>query len=712
MENWLFHFLASNKGGKNSLLCHYYGIIDLLIALVTNGEPTPTNYHMHDVGTPNGADLGNKWQMHSKTRSSPTVGFLLPFVFVASKKSLRFFWCLILWMLSIGRARHPGPCIPSNPSGFSIEFLNVGGWLSRGDLALESKAHFLAVAEHRLVPARARNVTTQLHRAPRSSVWAPSCQDVTPGGHAGVGVISLYGASLSLPTFFDPSFKEFFLMGRAMRVVLPLGNGGIAHLFVVYGYQGAESDLEKLQLSEHLFAAVLLEAKMCCAGQPVILVGDFNADPNVIPSLAKGIMNGHWIDVEQAFAPGRGLVLPVPANSSWTKIRALEGFSFGVSHCYGGHHCMSCFARPLVHLALCHPHGVLTLCMGRHCSYGQSLYSPHRSRRSPSPAVQNIWDVYIQEVSFVLREVREQLFSACDSSDVDASWHLWSREPEACLARAYLTAGGPALLSPGSYVGKGQLSSRTKRLGGRCRDRIYRMNRADEFNVTHSGFFVNSSLAPVLRFWRRFVSVCYVLKGIKVHGFSETRVIALWHRFCAVVRMGPTGPVTSFEPWTHWIPPDLHGFCKWAVDTLALLNEFVLKVVHHRQTARLQAWSNWIREDLTSHRLRPEFVPLAPYLVCNPQDSPTGSGILVQPALIDAHFRKAWMPYFRRDGHPVVTPQAFLDFVGDHLPQEALLDLPILTGEELYEAAMAKKSTAGGLDGWAWNEIQVLSLSW
>ena len=75
------------------------------------------------------------------------------------------------------------------------------------------------------------------------------------------------------------------------------------------------------------------------------------------------------------------------------------------------------------------------------------------------------------------------------------------------------------------------------------------------------------------------------------------------------------------------------------MDTLALLLEFVLKVVHHRQTARLQAWSNWIREDLTSH----------PY---------------------QCHFRKAWMPYFRREGHPVVTPQAFLDFVGDHLPQE------------------------------------------
>ena len=165
--------------------------------------------------------------MLGKTRYSPTVGFLWPFVFAASKKSLRFFWGLILWMLSIGRARHPGPCIPSNPPGFSVEFLNVGGLLSRGDLALESKAHFLAVAEHRFVPARARNVTTQLLKARRSSVWAPSCQDVTPGGHAGVG------GPLSLPTFFDPSFKEFFRKGRAVRVVLPLGNGGVAHLFVI-----------------------------------------------------------------------------------------------------------------------------------------------------------------------------------------------------------------------------------------------------------------------------------------------------------------------------------------------------------------------------------------------------------------------------------------------------------------------------------------------
>ena len=247
------------------------------------------------------------------------------------------------------------------------------------------------------------------------------------------------------------------------------------------------------------------------------------------------------------------------------------------------------------------------------------------------------------------------------------------------------------------------------RLGGRCHDRIHRTDRADEFDVVHSGFFLNSSLAPVLRLRRSFVSVCNVLKGIKLHGFSETRIAALLFRWQAVVRLGPADTVTSHGPWTHWIPFNFHGFYKWATDTLALLDEFVLKVVRHGQASRCQAWSNWIREDSTSRPyqwLRPEFVPPALYLLCKPQDSPNGSGILVQRALIDAHFRKAWMPYFRREGHPVVTVQAFLDFVDDHLPQEPFLEFPMLTGEKLYEAVIAKKSTAAGLDGWACNEIK------
>ena len=58
-------------------------------------------------------------------------------------------------MLSIGRARHPGPVIGNDPvEHLSVEFVNVGGWLTNGDMALDSGAQFLAVAEHRLIPAK------------------------------------------------------------------------------------------------------------------------------------------------------------------------------------------------------------------------------------------------------------------------------------------------------------------------------------------------------------------------------------------------------------------------------------------------------------------------------------------------------------------------------------------------------------------------------
>ena len=51
----------------------------------------------------------------------------------------------------------------------SIEFVNVGGWLTSGDIALESGAKFLAVTEHRLIPARTRSIGHHLRKAGRQS---------------------------------------------------------------------------------------------------------------------------------------------------------------------------------------------------------------------------------------------------------------------------------------------------------------------------------------------------------------------------------------------------------------------------------------------------------------------------------------------------------------------------------------------------------------
>ena len=51
----------------------------------------------------------------------------------------------------------------------------------------------------------------------------PSCQEPSHVGNAGVGVISMRGAPLALPTFATAQFKWFFDCGRTVRCMLPLG---------------------------------------------------------------------------------------------------------------------------------------------------------------------------------------------------------------------------------------------------------------------------------------------------------------------------------------------------------------------------------------------------------------------------------------------------------------------------------------------------------
>ena len=78
----------------------------------------------------------------------------------------------------------------------------------------------------------------------------------------------------------------------------------MVHLFVVYGYQGAEEDAEKLRLTDWLLQAVLAEAREVCVGQPMLIAGDLNADPAVIPCLAKGISAGRYVDLALAYSLG------------------------------------------------------------------------------------------------------------------------------------------------------------------------------------------------------------------------------------------------------------------------------------------------------------------------------------------------------------------------------------------------------------------------
>ena len=75
----------------------------------------------------------------------------------------------------------------------------------------------------------------------------------------------------------------------------------------IYGFQGASTDPEKLRLTEKLLDSVLFELAVVGSEQPCLTAGDLNVEPARVPSLQKGIMAGHWFDLQASWAAAAGL---------------------------------------------------------------------------------------------------------------------------------------------------------------------------------------------------------------------------------------------------------------------------------------------------------------------------------------------------------------------------------------------------------------------
>ena len=148
------------------------------------------------------------------------------------------------------------------------------------------------------------------------------------------------------------------------------------------------------------------------------------------------------------------------------------------------------------------------------------------------------------------------------------------------------------------------------------------------------------------------------------------------------------------------------------VDLHQGIDSFLQSVVRSRRDKALLGWKAWVLEDPSTHPyrwLRPDLVPPSPFLQCDPEDTVGGSGVIADPALIDAKFREAWMPYFSRSSRGSADLNDFSQEVaGGWLPVLDVFHLPPLTGDMLAEVVRKKKSTAGGLDGWGWKELKAL----
>ena len=129
-------------------------------------------------------------------------------------------------------------------------------------------------------------------------------------------------------------------------------------------------------------------------------------------------------------------------------------------------------------------------------------------------------------------------------------------------------------------------------------------------------------------------------------GFTHARSLELTVQWDCILSAGPVHPVTIEDflwvqegglGWFHEVVEMLHG----------RLSEFIHRVVVLRRDEAVRSWSDWLRDDpLVRPYLRPDLVPPAPFLQCEPGLTPGGSGVLANPARIDEELPKGLASLF------------------------------------------------------------------
>ena len=95
------------------------------------------------------------------------------------------------------------------------------------------------------------------------------------------------------------------------------------------------------------------------------------------------------------------------------------------------------------------------------------------------------------------------------------------------------------------------------------------------------------------------------------------------------------------------------------------------QVVVSRRDIGIREWVNWLREDLSSRPcawLRPDLV-LLPLSLLSRIVRLCHLGFWLNLILLDAEFRKAWMPFFCSRAILLLLRISSLDVVGHVLPQ-------------------------------------------
>ena len=127
---------------------------------------------------------------------------------------------------------------------------------------------------------------------------------------------------------------------------------------------------------------------------------------------------------------------------------------------------------------------------------------------------------------------------------------------------------------------------------------------------------------------RRFKAVGDVLNGLIRDGATLARSLELTVLWDGILRIGSVFPLT-FHDLDVAGSGGLGVWLQVVQDVHRRLSAFIHGVVVYRREEAIRSWRNWLREDPLVHPkrwLRPDLVPPAPFLQCDPLVTPGGSG--------------------------------------------------------------------------------------
>lgn len=200
---------------------------------------------------------------------------------------------------------HPGPeteegydDLEADENVVILESLNITNMEHNKQFVVERKAHILGFQEHKIKDQDIRSMEAFFDQEGWQMKCGPSDQTTKKPG-AGVGIAVRPEAIKLIPTEIrTDSFREAYQAGRADKHLVGLGWSQNMQLYILYGKSGGSGGKkgEARDVTDAVVQAIREEINHE-AQLPTIILGDFNAEPETLPTTQEMIEEDSWTEI-------------------------------------------------------------------------------------------------------------------------------------------------------------------------------------------------------------------------------------------------------------------------------------------------------------------------------------------------------------------------------------------------------------------------------